>query len=146
MRKITPFLWFDNNAQEAMNFYVSIFKNSKVISSDPMSVRFELEGQEFFGLNGGPVFHFNEAISLYVDCADQKEVDELWAKLLAGGGRESQCGWLADKFGLSWQIIPRALSDYLSDPDRDKAGRVMQAMMGMVKIDVDGLKRAYEGR
>lgn len=120
MQRITPFLWFDNNAQEAMNFYVSVFKNAKVISSSPMSVSLELEGQEFFGLNGGPVFRFTEAISLYVDCIDQKEVDDLWYKLSAGG-EESRCGWLNDKFGLSWQIIPRTLCDYLTDPDPIKA-------------------------
>ena len=144
MQKITPFLWFDNNAQEAMNFYVSIFKNAKVISESPMSVSFELEGQEFFGLNGGPMFRFTEAISLYVDCGDQNEVDELWTKLTAGG-EESRCGWLKDKFGLSWQIIPRKLSDYLSDPDPAKANRVMAAMMQMGKIDIAGLIKAYKG-
>ena len=143
MPKITPFLWFNDNAHEAMNFYVSIFKNSKVISQSSMSVKFQLEGQEFFGLNGGPHFQFTEAISLFVDCADQKEVDELWAKLTAGG-EESQCGWLKDKFGLSWQIIPRALADYLDDPDPVKANRVMQAMLKMGKIDVAALKKAYE--
>ncbi len=144
MRKITPFLWFDQNAQEAMNFYVSVFKNSRVISSTPMSVHFELEGQEFFGLNGGPLYQFTEAVSLFVDCEDQNEVDDLWAKLTAGG-EESRCGWLKDKYGLSWQIIPRFLSDALADPDSAKAGRVMQAMLTMAKIDVAALKRAYQG-
>ena len=144
MKKITPFLWFDHNAQEAMNYYVSVFKNSQVLSSSPMSVRFVLEGQEFFGLNGGPVHRFNEAFSLFVDCADQKEVDTLWAKL-SEGGEESRCGWLKDRFGLSWQIIPRTLSDYLSDPDPVKANRVMQAMLTMGKIDIAALVKAYEG-
>ena len=151
MKKITPFLWFDDNAEEAMKFYVSIFKNSKsneVISGPDgkaMSVTFELEGQEFMALNAGPHFHFTEAISFFVSCATQAEVDELWGKLTANGGEESRCGWLKDKFGLSWQIIPTALGELLGDKDREKAGRVLQAMLGMNKIDVAGLQKAYDG-
>jgi len=152
MKKITPFLWFDTQAEEAMNFYTSIFKNSKVLGVTPgpngraMSVNFELEGQEFIGLNAGPQFQFNEAISFLVDCKTQEEVDDLWEKLTADGGEESMCGWLKDKFGLSWQIIPTTLSEMLSDPDPEKAGRVMQAMLKMNKIDIEGLLRAYDGR
>jgi predicted 3-demethylubiquinone-9 3-methyltransferase (glyoxalase superfamily) len=152
MQKITPFLWFDTQAEEAMNFYTSIFKNSKVLgvtrgpNERAMSVNFELEGQEFIGLNAGPQFKFNEAISFLVDCKTQEEVDELWEKLTADGGEESMCGWLKDKYGLSWQIIPTALSEMLSDPDPEKAGRVMQAMLKMNKIDIQGLERAYDGQ
>jgi predicted 3-demethylubiquinone-9 3-methyltransferase (glyoxalase superfamily) len=156
MQKITPFLWFDNQAEEAMSFYVSIFKNSKVgkvsrygdagpgPKGTVMSATFQLEGQEFMALNGGPLFRFTEAISLFVDCKTQEEVDELWEKLSAGG-QPSRCGWLKDKFGLSWQIIPSALMEMLQDKDPAKSKRVMQAMLQMSKIDVAGLKRAYEG-
>lgn len=150
MKKITPFLWFDNQAEEAMNFYVSIFKNSRVLGVMPgpngiaQSVTFELEGQEFMALNAGPQFKFNEAISFFVNCETQAEVDELWNKLTADGGEESMCGWLKDKYGLSWQIIPTALGELLGDPDREKAGRVMQAMLRMTKIDIQGLREAYE--
>ncbi len=148
MKKITPFLWFDTQAEKAMNFYVSIFKNSKVgevirQGDKVMSVTFELDGQEFIGLNAGPQFKFTEAISFFVNCEDQKEVDELWNKLL-DGGQESMCGWIKDKFGLSWQIIPKALGEMLGDKDPEKANRVMQAMLKMKKIDVDGLKKAYD--
>jgi len=152
MKKITPFLWFDNQAEEAMNFYVSIFKNSRVLGVTPgpngiaQSVNFELEGQEFIGLNAGPQFKFNEAISFLVDCKTQAEVDELWAKLTADGGEESMCGWLKDKYGLAWQIIPTALGEMLGDQDPEKAGRVMQAMLKMNKIDIQGLKQAYDGQ
>ena len=154
MQKITPFLWFDNQAEEAMNFYVSIFKNSKIggithngdagpgPKGTVMSATFQLEGQEFFALNGGPHFKFTPAISMFVDCKTQQEVDELWEKLSAGGEKQ-QCGWLQDKFGLSWQIIPSALGELMNDPDPVKAGRVMQAMLKMTKIDIEGLKRAY---
>ena len=151
MQKITPFLWFDTEAEEAMNLYVSIFKNSKVLGVTPgpngraMSVNFELEGQEFIGLNAGPQFKFNEAISFLVSCHSQAEVDELWEKLTADGGEEGNCGWLKDKYGLSWQIIPTALNEMLSDPDPEKAGRAMQAMLKMNKIDIQGLKQAYDG-
>ena len=151
MKKITPFLWFDDQAEEAMEFYTSIFENSKVLGVSPgsngkaMSVNFELEGQEFIGLNAGPQFKFNEAVSFFVSCKTQEEVDELWGKLTAGGGEESMCGWLKDKYGLSWQIIPTALGEMLGDPDPVKAQQVMQAMLQMRKIDIEGLKQAYEG-
>jgi predicted 3-demethylubiquinone-9 3-methyltransferase (glyoxalase superfamily) len=150
MKKITPFLWFDTQAEQAMNFYVSIFKNSKVLSVTPgpngiaQSVNFELEGQEFIGLNAGPMYKFNEAVSFLVDCKSQAEVDELWEKLTVDGGEEGNCGWLKDRYGLSWQIIPTALGEMLGDPDPEKAGRVLQAMLKMNKIDVQGLKQAYE--
>ena len=154
-QKIKTFLWFDANAEEAANFYVSIFKNSKISSvarygdagpgpkGSAMTVNFQLEGQEFVGLNGGPHFKFTEAISLLVDCDSQREVDELWSKLTAGGGAESQCGWLKDKFGLSWQIIPSALFRLLQDPDPEKSKRVMEAMFKMKKIDIARLEQAY---
>jgi len=145
MKKITPFLWFDTQAEEAMNFYCSIFKNSKVLGVTPSSVNFELEGQEFIGFNAGPEFKFNEAISLFVDCKDQEEVDELWNKLTADGGQESQCGWLKDKYGLSWQIIPRQLGEWMGDPDPEKAQRVVQAMLKMKKIVIADLQEAYDG-
>ena len=150
MKKITPFLWFDTQAEEAMNFYVSVFKNSKVlgVSRGPdggaQSVNFEIEDQEFIGFNAGPEFKFNEAISFFVDCKTQAEVDELWNKLTADGGEESQCGWLKDKYGLSWQIVPAALGQLMGDPDPVKAQRVVQAMLKMRKIDIAGLQRAYE--
>ncbi len=155
MQKITPFLWFDNQAEEAMNFYVSIFKNSKVLSVNRygegapapkgtvMTANFLLDGQEFTALNGGPMFKFSPAISFVVHCETQAEVDEYWAKLSAGG-KTNQCAWLDDKFGVSWQIVPNALIELLSDPDPAKAGRVMQAMMQMTKIDIAALQRAYE--
>jgi len=157
MQKITPFLWFDGNAEEAMNFYTSIFKNSKIgqvrrygeggpgPKGSVMTATFQIEGQEFVGLNGGPQYKFTPAISFLVSCETQAEVDELWGKLLAGG-EAIQCGWLKDKFGVSWQIIPKALGELLGDKDPQKAQRVMKAMMGMVKIDVEGLRRAYEGK
>ena len=156
-QKITTFLWFDDNAEEAMNHYVSIFKNSKVLnvsrfgeggpgtSGAVMTATFELEGQEFMALNGGPAFPFTEAISLFVSCETQAEVDELWDKLVEGGS-PSQCGWLKDKFGLSWQIIPNALGKLMGDKDPEKAGRVMQAMLQMQKIDIKALERAYAGQ
>ena len=152
MKKITPFLWFNDQAEEAMRFYVSIFKDSKVIEVTPgpngkaMGVRFELEGQEFMGLNAGPEFKFTEAISFYVSCKDQAEVDDLWAKLSAGAGEESRCGWVKDRFGLWWQVIPEALPKLMGDKDPVKAKRVVDAMLEMKKIDVAGLERAYEGR
>ena len=151
MKKITPFLWFDTQAEEAMNFYVSVFKNSKVGSvqrngpdGPVFTVTFELEGQEFMALNAGPHHKFNEAISFFVDCKTQAEVDELWNKLTADGGEESRCGWLKDKYGLSWQIIPSALGEMLGDKDPEKAQRVMQAMLKMQKIDVKALEQAYQ--
>ena len=155
MHKITPFLWFDDKAEEAMNFYVSIFKNSKVGSvtrygdagpgpkGTVMSARFQLDGQDFFALNGGPLFKFTEAISFFVNCETPEEVDELWEKLTAGGGTPQRCGWLKDKYGLSWQIIPKALGEMLGDKDPKKSQRVMQAMLQMNKIDIQRLKEAY---
>jgi len=157
MQKITPFLWFDDQAEEAMNFYVSIFKNSKVEGVSRygeggpgpkgmvMTATFQLDGQEFMALNGGPEFPFTEAISFFVSCETQQEVDELWEKL-SEGGEAGRCSWLKDKFGLSWQIIPTALGELLSDKDAGKAGRVMEAMLQMNKIDIQVLKRAYEGQ
>jgi predicted 3-demethylubiquinone-9 3-methyltransferase (glyoxalase superfamily) len=150
MQTITPFLWFDNNAEEAMNFYCSIFRNSKVLgihhaNGKVLTVTFELNGQKLMGLNGGPNFKFSEAVSLFVSCDTQQEVDELWEKLSAGGSK-SRCGWLKDKFGLSWQIIPRALGELLGDPDPAKSQAVMQAMLKMDKIVIADLKKAHEGK
>ncbi|HUO58400.1 MAG TPA: VOC family protein [bacterium] len=143
MPKITPFLWFNGKAQEAAKFYVSIFKKkSKVLELTPMSAIFRLAGQDFYALNGGPQFKFTPAISMFVSCKTQKEVDYYWKKLCAGG-RPSRCGWLTDKYGLSWQIIPDILNKYLNDRDKKKANRVMQAMLQMGKIDVQKLKDAY---
>jgi len=147
---ITPFLWFDTQAEEAMNFYASVFKRSKVTSvtraqGKVMSVQFELEGQPFMALNGGPHFRFTEATSFFVGCETQEEIDDLWAKLGADGGAASRCGWLKDKFGLSWQIIPNALGRMLSDKDRAKSERVMKVMLQMDKLDLNGLQQAYEG-
>jgi predicted 3-demethylubiquinone-9 3-methyltransferase (glyoxalase superfamily) len=140
-QKITTFLWFDTQAEEAAKFYVSIFKgDSKVISANPMSATFELAGQRYMALNGGPRFKFTEAISLFVTCEDQAEVDHFWDALIAGGGTPSQCGWLKDKYGLSWQIIPRTLMKLMGDP------KVVKAMMGMQKIIVADLERAHGGK
>ena len=146
MKKITPFLWFDTQAEEAMNYYVSIFKNSKVIVTSPQMVQFELDGQEFIGLNAGPQFKFNEAVSFFVNCENQKEVDEYWNKLVGDGGEESMCGWCKDKFGLWWQIVPKQLGELMGDPDQAKAGRVVQAMLKMQKIIVADLEKAYNGK
>jgi len=155
MQKITPFLWFDGKAEEAMNFYTSIFKNSKIgritrygdggpgPKGTVMSATFQLDGQEFMALNGGPQFKFTEAISFFVNCETQEEVDELWEKLSAGG-QKSRCGWLKDKYGLSWQIIPSALGEMLGDKDPEKSRRVMKAMLQMDKIDIKGLEQAYK--
>jgi predicted 3-demethylubiquinone-9 3-methyltransferase (glyoxalase superfamily) len=157
VQKITPFLWFDDRLEDAVNFYTSVFPNAKVTNisrygdAGPlpagtiMTATFELEGQEFMALNGGPEFTFNEAVSFFVKCENQAEVDSLWNKLMADGGSEQPCGWLKDKFGLSWQIIPNALGQYLGDPDPAKAQRVMQAMLQMKKIDVAALEKAYAG-
>ena len=142
MKKITPFLWFESQAEEAMNYYVSIFKNSKVISSSPYSVQFELDGQEFMGLNAGPEFKFNEAVSFFVHCEDQKDVDYYWNKLIADGGEESMCGWVKDKFGLSWQVTPNILLQLVSHKDKEIANRAQQAMLKMKKIDIAALKAA----
>ena len=157
MQKITPFLWFDGKAEEAMNFYISIFKNSKVgkvtrygdagpgPKGTVMSATFQLEGQEFMALNGGPQFTFTPAISFFVNCEAQQEVDALWEKLSEGGKKE-RCGWLKDKYGLSWQIIPSTLGKMLGDKDPEKSKRVMQAMLQMDKIDIKRLQEAYEGK
>jgi predicted 3-demethylubiquinone-9 3-methyltransferase (glyoxalase superfamily) len=150
MPSITPFLWFDTQAEEAMNFYAGIFKRSKVLSVNKahgktMSVTFELEGQKFMALNAGPVFTFNEAISFFVGVDTQAEIDELWDKLIAGGGAPSRCGWLKDKYGLSWQIIPNALGEMLSDKDVEKSGRCMNAMLQMSKLDLAKLRAAFNG-
>lgn len=159
MQKITPFLWFDDDAEEAVNYYISIFGNSRIVkiaryceagaevSGRPkgsvMTVAFQLEGQEFLALNGGPVFAFSPAISFVVNCETQDELDKLWEKLSAGGETE-QCGWLKDKYGVSWQIVPAVLGNMMSDPDPAKSQRVMRAMLEMKKLDIEGLKKAYE--
>lgn len=161
MSKIVPTLWFDTEAEEAAKLYTSVFKNSKIgevsrypeggeeVTSKPagsvMTVSFEIEGQEFIALNGGPDFKFNESVSFMYTCENQAEVDELWAKLTADGGEESMCGWLKDKFGVSWQIIPRQLNELLSSPDKEKSKRVMQAMLEMRKLDVEALEKAANG-
>jgi predicted 3-demethylubiquinone-9 3-methyltransferase (glyoxalase superfamily) len=164
MQKITPFLWFTNNAEEAAKFYTSIFKNSKIgrilrydeetakVSQSGMpagsvlTIEFEIEGQKFVALNGGPQFKFNESISFVVNCETQKEVDYFWEKLTADGGGESQCGWLRDKFGVSWQVVPTVLIDMLHDKDAKKSERVMKAMLQMQKIDIEKLEAAYRGK
>lgn len=152
MQKISPFLWFDHEAEQAAKFYTSVFKNSKVLSTMPgpgggvMGVVFELEGTQFMGLNAGPKFKFNEAVSFFVSCKDQEEVDYYWGKLTADGGEESMCGWLKDKYGLSWQIIPEDLQKYIGGANPEKAGRAMQAMLEMQKIDIQKLADAYEGK
>jgi predicted 3-demethylubiquinone-9 3-methyltransferase (glyoxalase superfamily) len=148
-KRITPFLWFDNTAEDAMNFYLSIFANSKAIDvlRGPQGVitcSFELDGQRFIALNAGPVFKFNEAISFFVECANQEEVDYYYSRLLANGGKESQCGWLKDRFGVSWQVIPSELALLLYNTDPVKAQRATQAMMSMKKLDIAALKRASE--
>jgi predicted 3-demethylubiquinone-9 3-methyltransferase (glyoxalase superfamily) len=154
-QKITPFLWFDGKAEEATNFYVSIFKNSKVVSmtrygdagpgakGTVMIAMFQLEGQDFIALNGGPQYAFTPAISLFVDCKTQQEVDELWEKL-SEGGETNRCGWRRDKYGLSWQIVPSALRELMADKDPEKSKRVMKAMLQMTKIDIQGLQQAYD--
>jgi predicted 3-demethylubiquinone-9 3-methyltransferase (glyoxalase superfamily) len=157
MQKITTFLWFDKEAEEAAKFYCSIFKQSKILGrtrnfegvpgskADVLTVEFRLGDQEFVALNGGPQFKFTEAISLMINCKDQKEVDYYWKKLLAGGGKESACGWLKDKYGLSWQVTPTILLEMIADKNRKKAKRAMDAMMQMVKLDIKKLKEAYGG-
>ena len=155
MKKITPFLWFDDKAEEAMNFYISIFKNSKILSVNRygeggpgpkgtvMTATFQLDGQEFTALNGGPQFTFTEAISFYVNCETQQEVNELWEKL-SEGGEKGQCGWLKDKYGVSWQIVPTVLGEMLQDKDPKKSEKVMEALLQMGKIDIKTLEQAYE--
>ena len=158
MSKITPCLWFDGNAEEAANFYTTLLPDSRIrkVMRSPadnpsmreggvLTVEFTLAGQDFMGLNGGPQFKFNEAVSFSIDCEDQAEVDRLWEALTADGGKPVACGWLQDRFGLSWQIIPRALPELLADPDPDRARRAMQAMLDMVKIDVAALRKAADG-
>ena len=144
MKKITPFLWFDGRAGEAARFYVSIFENSKLVRESPMDAEFVLDGQELLALNGGPQYAFTPAISLFVSCRSQAEIDRLW-QALGEGGKPGRCGWLTDKFGLSWQIVPAALGRLLDDPDPAKARRVMDAMLAMTKLDVRGLERAHAG-
>ena len=156
MQKLTPFLWFDSQAEDAARFYTSLFKNSHIesisrygpetpgVEGSVMTVDFYLENQHFVALNGGPVFHFTPAISFFVDCKDQAEVDELWENLCAGG-QPSQCGWVTDKFGVTWQIVPTALMEMMNDPDPVKANRVTQAMLQMSKIEISVLEKAYEG-
>jgi predicted 3-demethylubiquinone-9 3-methyltransferase (glyoxalase superfamily) len=159
MGKITPFLWFDGEAEEAMNFYLSVFPNAKAIdvsrsgeagpdgTAKVMSVTFDLDGQRFIGLNGGPHYTFSPAISFFVSCDTQEEVDHYWEKLGEGGDPTAQqCGWLKDRFGVSWQIVPKVLGQLLGDKDRAKAGRAMNAMLEMRKLDIAGLRRAYEGQ
>jgi predicted 3-demethylubiquinone-9 3-methyltransferase (glyoxalase superfamily) len=154
--RISPFLWFDDDAEEAINLYISLFSDSKIVNithygeagpgtpGTVMTATFELLGQEFMALNGGPEYKFTEAISFYVHCETQEEIDYLWEKL-SDNGEQGPCGWLKDKFGLSWQIIPEALGEFLSDPDPAKSQRVMEAMLKMSKIDIRGLRQAYEG-
>jgi predicted 3-demethylubiquinone-9 3-methyltransferase (glyoxalase superfamily) len=156
MQKITPFLWFDGKAEEAARFYVSVFKNSKILSvsrygeagpgtqGSVMTVAFELDGEKFVALNGGPNYAFSPAVSFVVDCETQQEVDHYWERL-SEGGEKVRCGWLKDKYGLSWQIVPAALSDMMRDPDRRKSERVMKALLPMKKLDLAALRRAYEG-
>lgn len=156
-QKITPFLWFDNQAEAAVNFYTSIFKNSRILSvsrygeagpgpqGSVMTAAFELAGQEFMALNGGPQFKFSEAISFVVNCETQEEVDEFWEKLSAGG-QKIQCGWLKDKYGVSWQIVPTVLGELMQSGDAARSQRMMQALLQMTKIDIEGLKKAYEQR
>jgi predicted 3-demethylubiquinone-9 3-methyltransferase (glyoxalase superfamily) len=156
MQTIKPFLWFDNKAEEAANFYVSVFKNSKILgihrygegapqpAGSVMTVSFELDGTSFIALNGGPHFQFTEAVSFSISAETQEEIDELWEKLCSSEGHPGQCGWLKDKYGLSWQVVPPCLATFLGDSDRIKAGRVMQAMMGMTKIVIAELQAAYD--
>jgi len=144
MAKVSPFLWFEGNMQEAVTFYMSVFKDAKLVSMNPAMATFELLGQRFLALNAHPHHKFNEAISFFIDCDTQAEVDYYWDKLAEGGGQQ-QCGWLKDRFGLSWQVIPKALGRFLIDEDREKANRVMQAMLKMKKIVVADLETAYRG-
>jgi predicted 3-demethylubiquinone-9 3-methyltransferase (glyoxalase superfamily) len=160
MQKITPFLWFDDQAEEAVNFYVSLFQNSKIGKifrytkeaaektgcrvGSVLTIEFEIEGQKFVALNGGPLFKFNESISFVVNCGTQEEVDYFWGRLTANGGEESACGWLKDRFGLSWQVVPTVLINMLHDPDSVKSGRIMESMLQMKKIDIKTLKDVYE--
>lgn len=157
MQKITPCLWFDTDGEEAANFYVSVFKNSRILNVSrygpgmhrpeglALTVEFELDGQRFTALNGGPEFTFDEAVSFQISCADQAEVDHYWSRLTADGGQESQCGWLKDRWGVSWQVVPEQLASYIGGPDSEGAQRATQAMLGMRKLDIDAIRQAYEG-
>lgn len=157
MQKITPFLWFDNNAEEAMNFYTSLFDNSEVKNimrngaggpgpeGSILTASFTLHGQEFVVLNGGPQFRFNESVSFVINCESQEEVDKYWDALTADGGQESRCGWLKDKFGLSWQVVPTGMFRLLQSPEREKSARAMQAMMQMSKLDINVMQKAFDG-
>lgn len=158
MQKISPFLWFDGKAEEAANFYISIFKNSTIVSvmhygeagpgpkGSVMGVTFQLDGQEFMAINGGPQFTFSPAISFFVKCMTQAEIDHYWEKLLAGGGKTQQCGWLTDRYGVTWQIVPTVLGQLLQSREAEKSARAMRAMMQMVKLDIAALQKAYDGR
>lgn len=146
MSKITPFLWFNNQAEEAAKYYVGIFPNSKILNANPMFVTFQLDGEEIMALNGGPEFKFTEAISFFVECQDQAEVDQYWDQLVRDGGEAGECGWLKDKYGLSWQIIPKQLGELVGGSDRAGAGRVMTTMRAMKKIIVADLQKAYAGK
>ncbi len=145
MQKITPFLWFENQAAEAAQFYTTVFKNCKIVSSNPMSTTFELDGVSYTAFNGGPHYKLSPAFSLFISCDTQEEVDMYWGKLLADGGREDKCGWLQDKFGVSWQVVPRDLDKLLFDTDKEKAQRAIEAMMKMKKLDIAELKKAHAG-
>ena len=157
MPKITPFLWFDHQAEEAAAFYVSVFPNSRIlhvarygpggrgVEGQAMTVTFELDGTTFIALNGGPYFQFSEAVSFSIACEDQAEVDRYWEALTAGGGAPSQCGWLKDRFGLSWQVVPRVMGELIGDPDPEKARRATEAMLQMTKLDIAALRRAHAG-
>lgn len=163
VQKISPHLWFDNQAEEAANYYVKIFKNSKLgkitrygktgfeIHKRPagsvMTVQFQIEGQDFVALNGGPIFKFNESVSFMINCENQEEIDYYWGKLSEGGDEKAQiCGWLKDKFGLSWQVVPAGMSEMLSDPESEKSQRAMEAFLKMKKLDIETIKKAYEGK
>jgi predicted 3-demethylubiquinone-9 3-methyltransferase (glyoxalase superfamily) len=145
VQRVRPFLWFDGNAREAAEFYTSIFPNSSIESSSPMSATFQIDGVQFVAFNGGPAYEFTPAISFFVECENQDEVDYFWDKLLADGGEPSRCGWLTDQFGLSWQIVPDVLGDLINGDDEDGAARAMQAMLGMAKLDIAALRAAYDG-
>jgi predicted 3-demethylubiquinone-9 3-methyltransferase (glyoxalase superfamily) len=145
MPKIAPFLWLDNCVEEAVAFYTSVFRNAKVKNVSKQSATFELEGQTFLAFNGGPMFKFNEAVSFFIGCETQDEIDYYWQKLIEGGGSESRCGWLKDRFGLSWQVVPTSLGRYIGDPDPAKAKRALEAMLSMNKLDIAALERAHAG-
>lgn len=143
MKRVTPFLWFDGKAEEAANFYVSVFENSRILSAGEVAVRFELDGQEFIALNGGPQFTFTPAVSFSIECTTQNEVDHFWNRL-SEGGQPGQCGWLQDKYGLSWQVVPAVLPELLQDENDEKSDAVMQAMLEMTKLDIAALQAAYD--